>query len=182
LGESIGFAVSKGQGEEGAEVIVSKEAPKGKEREATPRLSEFPVTVDFTVRWGDMDSLGHVNNVLYFRYFETARIAYFERLGIVLDLAKKATVGPILVSTRCDFMVPMVYPDSAVVGARVREARTTSLTMDYGIYRGPERALCAAGSSVIVLYDYEKKAKVPIPADMRGRIETLEGARRQPGG
>ena len=160
---------------------MSKEAPKGKAREAMPRLSEFPVTVDFAVRWGDMDSLGHVNNVIYFRYFETARIAYFERLGVLTNLANKQVVGPILVSTRCDFIAPMVYPDAAVVGARVREVRTTSLTMDYAVYRGPDRALCAAGSSVIVLYDYAKREKVPIPNEVRARIEAVEGGRRSPG-
>ncbi len=148
--------------------------PNAKPKEGLPRLSEFPVTVDFAVRWGDMDALGHVNNAMYFRYFETARIAYFERVG-VFHPGQAIKIGTILVSTRCDFLKPMVYPDAAVVGARVREVRTTSLTVDYGIYRGPERDLCASGSSVIVLYDYEKKAKVPIPSDLRKRIEALEG-------
>jgi acyl-CoA thioester hydrolase len=136
--------------------------------------------VDFAVRWGDMDALGHVNNAMYFRYFETARIAYFERVG-VFHPGHGTRIGTILVSTRCDFLVPMVYPDTAVVGARVREARTTSLTLDYAIYRGAERELCAVGSSVIVLYDYDKKAKVPIPPDLRQRIESLEGSKRRPG-
>jgi acyl-CoA thioester hydrolase len=161
---------------------VTKEVQaKAREKIALPRLSEFPVTIDFAVRWGEMDSLGHVNNSVYFRYFETARITYFERVG-VLDPAKPSQIGPILVSTRCDFMKPLVYPDPAVVGARVREVRTSSLTMDYAIYRGTERELCAAGSSVIVLYDYAAKVKVNVPADMRARIEALEGGKRSPAG
>ena len=61
-------------------------------------LEGFPVIVEFPVAWGEMDALGHVNNIVYFRYFETARIAYFERVKL-LELMEKTGIGPILAST-----------------------------------------------------------------------------------
>ena len=61
-------------------------------------LEGFPVIVEFPVAWGEMDALGHVNNVAYFRYFENARIAYFERIKM-WNFMEKTGIGPILAST-----------------------------------------------------------------------------------
>lgn len=142
-------------------------------RDAVPRLADFPATIEFAVRWSDMDALGHVNNARYFTYFEQARVAYFERLAQAVP-GRRPAFGTILVSTRCDFLRPLAYPEVVVVGAKVREVRTTSLSMDYAIFGGPDREVCAVGSAVIVVYDYEKKVKVPVPPDLRARIEAVE--------
>ena len=72
-------------------------------------LREFPVVIEMPVRWGDMDAFNHVNNVVYLRYFESARIAYFERLGFGISIAEQG-IGPILASTSCEFKFPLTYP------------------------------------------------------------------------
>ena len=80
-------------------------------------LKTFPVVTKIPVIWGDMDSFKHVNNVIYFRYFESARIQYFETLGW-LKIIEKMGIGPILGSTSCRYRIPLTYPDSVFVGAK----------------------------------------------------------------
>jgi len=93
-------------------------------------LKTFPVVVKIPVIWGDMDSFQHVNNVIYFRYFESARIHYFETLGW-MDIMGKRGVGPILGSTSCSYRIPLSYPDTAFVGAKITEMHEKRFT--YGI-------------------------------------------------
>src|SRR5690349_7395279 len=84
-------------------------------------LQGFPVVVTVPVAWGDMDAFQHVNNTRFFRYFEDARIAYFERTGVT-DLSAAtavAGVGPIVAHISCRFKAPLTYPDEVQVGARV---------------------------------------------------------------
>ena len=76
--------------------------------------------------------MGHVNNIVYFRYFESARLAYFERVGF-LDEMKRSGVGPILATTQCRFRKPLTYPDRIRVGATVKNLREDHFTMLYCI-------------------------------------------------
>ena len=83
-------------------------------------LETYPVVIEIPVRWGDMDAFNHVNNVMYFQYFESARIAYFDRIQ-VMGHFKDTGIGPILAATQCRFRFPVTYPDTLDVGARVAE-------------------------------------------------------------
>src|SRR5947209_13488839 len=85
---------------------------------AAELLAGFPVIVEQAVVWGDMDSYSHVNNVVYFRYLENARLEYFRRLGW-FEYEKETGVGPILAATQCRFRKPLTYPDTGWVTARV---------------------------------------------------------------
>lgn len=136
-------------------------------------LEGFPVVVRFPLHWGEMDALGHVNNARFFTWFESARIALFTRVGILAD--KPRDVGPILATTSCDFLVPVVYPGDISVGARVVKVGTTSLSIDYAVFRddAPGRP-CARGSSVVVLVDYKSGTKVPVPDAIRAAIDKLQ--------
>src|SRR2546428_12744196 len=81
-------------------------------------LAAFPVVVELPVIWGEMDSYRHVNNVVYFRYFENARLEYFRRLGW-FELEKETGIGPILAATQARFRRPLTYPDTISIGARI---------------------------------------------------------------
>jgi acyl-CoA thioester hydrolase len=133
----------------------------------------FPISVTVTVQWGDMDALGHVNNTRYLAWFESARIALFQRLGIATGNTGHG-VGPILATTTCDFVVPVVWPATVVVGTRVIKVGETSVTQEYEIRDAamPDK-LYAKGSSVIVMFDYGAGEKVRVPDDVRGAIESL---------
>jgi acyl-CoA thioester hydrolase len=133
-----------------------------------------PVSVTIPVQWGDMDALGHVNNTRYLAWFEAARIAYFLRVGIATTSTPGGGIGPILATTTCDFLVPVVYPATVVVGARATKVGETSITHEYEIRdaAAPDK-LYAKGTSVIVMFDYAAGKKVRVPDDVRGAIERL---------
>lgn len=139
----------------------------------TDALSGYPVVVTIPVAWGEMDSLGHVNNIMYFRYFETARIVYLEKSGL-MEIMKRSGIGPILARTSATYKKPVYYPDTLSVGARVATIGTTSFIMEYLVV---SKALGAAafGDAVIVTYDYTRRAKANIPDEVVKAIESLEG-------
>jgi acyl-CoA thioester hydrolase len=130
------------------------------------------VTLTLPVLWGDMDALGHVNNLRYHRWMESARIALFERVGLVTTAP--SNVGPILATASCDFLVPVRYPCSIRVATRVTKIGQTSITQTYEIRDDAKPdTLYARGTSVCVLFDYAASTKVLIPADLRQNLEAL---------
>lgn len=137
-------------------------------------MESYPVALEFPLAWGDMDALGHVNNVRYFSYFESARIAYFERLG--LKVALDSSHSPILASTSCDFLFPLTYPDRLRAEASIVKLGRTSATMAYRVVSLTHHKEAARGQGVIVWFDYQQQQSVPIPDELRERIKALEGA------
>ena len=110
----------------------------------------FPWRHRVECAWGHMDALGHVNNVQYFQYFETARCGSFHDAG--LD-AFNGAVGPILASTSCAFKRPVVWPDELTVGLRVDglDAPRGEFTQHYAVFSGAAQRVCAVGEAKIVL-------------------------------
>jgi acyl-CoA thioester hydrolase len=139
-----------------------------------PELAGFPVVVELDVAWGDMDSYAHVNNVVYFRYFESARIAYLDRVGWTASKAETG-LGPIMASTQARFRKPLAYPDHIFVGARLADIQTDRITLEHRIVSARLNAVACEGQVVVVSYDYNANAKCPIPEAIRKAIEELEG-------
>ena len=137
-------------------------------------LEGYPVVIEVPVAWGEMDSLRHVNNIVYFRYFESARMAYFHRVGF-WDYMDETGVGPILASTQCRFRLPLTYPDTVSVGARVAEVEGDRFTMKYVVVSQGQRKVAAEGDGLIVSYDYRALRKAPLPDEIKERIRVLEG-------
>ena len=134
-------------------------------------LEGFPVQLRFALRWGEMDAFQHLNNTVYFGYFEDVRIAYFQRMKIFTD----ADVGPILHSTQCRFRAPLTYPDNLVVGARVPEIDDGGrFTMEYAVYSEALQAVAATGTGLIVPFDYKAKTKATLPDAWRTAIQDIE--------
>ncbi len=141
-----------------------------------PLLAQYPVIVRLPVHWGEMDAYGHVNNAVFFRYFETARIAYFERCGFLASYDQEK-VGAILHSTSCRFRRALYYPDTVLVGVRVSNVESDRFTMEYRLVSETQGAVAAEGSGVVVSFDYEANQKAPLPERVRGLIAKLEGIR-----
>ncbi len=137
-------------------------------------LKSFPVVVEIPVIWGDMDSFQHVNNVIYFRYFESARIQYFEAVGL-MDIVEQLGVGPILGSTSCRYRTPLTYPDTVYVGAKITEMHEKRFTMEYLIVSEQHPETVAEGSGVVICYNYQKNQSTQIPEVVHNAIEKLEG-------
>ena len=138
-------------------------------------LIEFPVVIQIPVAWGEMDAFQHVNNIVYFRYFESARIAYLERMGF-LEIMEQTGVGPILAATNCRFRKALTYPDTLSVGARVAEIGADRLTMRYRVVSHKLQAVAAEGEGTLVAYDYQAGRKTTLPDAIRQRIESIEGS------
>jgi acyl-CoA thioester hydrolase len=143
------------------------------ENSAVDILSFCPVVVEIPVAWGEMDAFGHVNNIVYFRYFETARIAYFIKLNL-LNFMNETGIGPILASTQCKYRLPLAYPDTVTVGAKIVKLEADRLTMAYYVLSHKHQKMAAEGEGTIVSFDYRGNKKVPIPDIIRKRILELE--------
>jgi acyl-CoA thioester hydrolase len=141
--------------------------------EASNNLSDFPVVTSWPVQWGDQDLFGHVNNTVYFRWYESARIAYLERIG-VSDMMNREQVGPILAAISCNYRRQLNYPDTVEIGSRITRIGRSSATMTHAIWSRQQKALVADGESTIVMFDYQAQRPVPVPAAIRDAIEALE--------
>ena len=132
----------------------------------------FPVVLPVTVAWGEMDAYAHVNNAVFFRYFESARMAFLTRIGFV-EPDHNDGLGPILASTHCVFRRPLRFPDTVRVGARVRDVSHDRFTMEYEIFSDTQQHVVARGEGVVVAFDYRNNAKGILPETVRLRIASL---------
>ncbi len=141
---------------------------------AADPLDGFPEVVEIPVQWGDQDAFRHVNNTVYFRWFESSRIAYGRKVGL-WELLEFANIGPILASVQCDYRHPLTYPDIVRVGSKVLRVGRTSLTFEHRVIGQSSSAIAAEGTAVLVLYDYNKAEPCPIPDRIRQAILDIEG-------
>ena len=130
------------------------------------------IHLDVPVAWGEQDLFGHVNNIVYFRYFESVRMHYLERIG-TLRSHREHGIGVILASTTCDFKKPVEWPQQLRILAGTTHIGNTSFTMAYRI-TDEAGVIVAEGTSVQVMYDYNAGQKVSIPAAVRKAIEELQ--------
>jgi acyl-CoA thioester hydrolase len=136
-------------------------------------LKDYPITLSFPIHWSEMDAYGHANNARYFVWFESARITYLTRIGLVN--AGHSGLGPILAATNADYLLPVVFPANLIAGARVSRIGRSSITMEYALADADKGTLYARGGGVIVTMRYPEYEKIPVPTEVRAAIEALEG-------
>jgi acyl-CoA thioester hydrolase len=136
-------------------------------------LKNYPVVIEIPIAWGDMDAFQRVNNIMYFKYFESARISYFEKLNFNEQM-KKTVIGPILANTQCKFKIPLTYPDQVSVGAKVDVIEKDRFLMKYLVVSHKHKNIAALGEGMLVSFNYHENKKVPIPDEIRARITDLE--------
>lgn len=138
------------------------------------RIEDFEVTYKQVVAWGDMDAFRHVNNAVYFRYFENARIVYGEKIAITARMETEG-IGPILAWTDCRYIRPVTFPDTLTICTRVLSIQDSEMMMGYWVFSRKLETLAARGRSLGVLYDYRNLKRVNVPDDMISLIESIEG-------
>ena len=138
-------------------------------------LKDFTFVVELNIEWGDMDALQHVNNIEYFKYFQVARIAYFEKINSD-SVFGETPIPLILASTQCKFIYPLAYPDSVSVGVRVDAMAEQYFTMKYAVVSHKHQRLVAIGDAKVVMFDYVNNKKASIPSEIRKTIIDLEKA------
>ena len=135
---------------------------------------QFYVHVDWPVQWGDQDMFGHVNNVVYFRWLETARVEYMRRLNLA-HLHGNDDHGPILAHAACNFRRQLNFPDTVRIGSRVTHIGRASVKIEHAIWSlNQNLASVADGESTFVLFDYKHQHPIPVPDNIRQAIEQLE--------
>lgn len=132
-------------------------------------FSDYPLIYDQNVAWGDMDAFGHVNNVLYYRYIESARIAYLEHLNVF-----KYEVGPVVASSHCQYLKPVFYPDQLKIATRIEDLRQSAFRMNYVLWSETQQTIVAKAEAVIVFVDHKTMQKAVIPSDLRAAIIQYE--------
>ena len=136
-------------------------------------ISAYPVVIEIPIAWGDMDAFHHVNNIVYFKHFESARILYFEKIDF-LEVMNKTGIGPILASTQCKYKIPLTYPDHVTVGAKVDAIEKDRFIMKYAVISHKFKKIAALGEGVLVTFDYQNNKKALVPDKIRKRIIDLE--------
>ncbi|MBU1329952.1 MAG: acyl-CoA thioesterase [Gammaproteobacteria bacterium] len=125
-----------------------------------------------TTRWHDNDVYGHVNNVTYYSYFDSAVNAYLIEVG-GLDIHEGAVVG-FVVSSSCDYFASIAFPERIEVGLRVGKLGNSSVQYELAVFKAGEDQACAAGRFVHVFVDRQSNRPVPIPAALRAALECLQ--------
>jgi acyl-CoA thioester hydrolase len=138
-------------------------------------LKQYPVVLTQDIIWGDMDSFDHVNNTVFFRYFEDARIAYFDKLG-VREYKDKTNVGPILAHTDCNFKLPLKYPGKIQIAGRSTILSPKKFRMDYVVFSDNLDSVVAEGQGLLVYYDYNVGKSCSIPEQIVTAITRLESS------
>lgn len=136
-------------------------------------ILDYPVTIEIPIAWGDMDSFQHVNNKVYFKHFESARISYFEKIGF-LEIMNTTNIGPILAFTQCRYKIPLTYPDNVTVATKVESIEKDRFIMKHIVVSHKFKKTAAFGEDILVTFDYQNNTKALIPDEIKKRIIDLE--------
>jgi acyl-CoA thioester hydrolase len=137
-------------------------------------LNDYTVSVKTPVAWEEMDAMGLVGNVNYFRYFQAAIMAYLEQIGYIAHL-EKTDEGVVVGSTDCQFKIPVIYPDTLHVGARATDVEDDRFVLEFCLVSEQHNKVAAKGTGVIVAYDRKHQQKMSIPPLLKDKIVELKG-------
>lgn len=133
-------------------------------------LGDFRTITSLPLQWGDMDAFGHVNNVVYIRWYESSRIDLMNSYKSEASM-DAGGIGPILASVACDYRRQLHFPDTVHIGARVGRVGRTSFDLEHAVYSEQLDEIAATGKSVVVLFDYDTNRPVRIPEELRSQFE-----------
>ncbi|MFC5269178.1 acyl-CoA thioesterase [Adhaeribacter terreus] len=136
-------------------------------------MEYYPVKLDLRLDWSEMDLFGHVNNVSYFKYVQASRVNYWDAIGLT-QLFKETKVGAILASTSCNFLKELHFPGNITVQVKLDFIKNTSFGLKHQILN-KHGEVAAEAKDVLVMFDFTKNEKVPIPENIRLQIVKLEG-------
>ena len=143
-----------------------------KERQARSRREDYARFMRITTRWHDNDVYGHVNNVVYYAFFDTAVNQMLVEAG-VLDPSTSPVVG-LVVETGCSYFAPLAFPDVVEVGVRVEHLGHSSVRYAIGIFRADEPQASAQGVFTHVYVTRATRASTRIPDTTRALLTTLQ--------
>jgi len=135
-------------------------------------LKDYPVQIEIPVRWSDMDAFKHVNNVIYLKWVEIARIEYMTKF-ITGDL-NNISLGPILARQDCRYIFPVTFPDTVYIGIKVSELQSDRIIFEAKVFSKKYEKLCAIVYNTVMAYDFVNLRKAEIPVDWVMKIQDVE--------
>lgn len=135
------------------------------------RLSQFPHHCPISTRWSDNDAYGHVNNVVFYSFFDTAVNRWLISVG-ALEIATSEAIG-LVVETGCRYRKPIAYPQDVVVGMRLAHLGTSSVSYDLAVFAAGEEEAAAEGRFTHVYVARRTGRPVPVPDRLRAALAAL---------
>lgn len=132
----------------------------------------YRVFRDITTRWMDNDAYGHVNNVIYYSWFDTAVNAYLIERG-VLDIENGQTIG-LVIETQCNYFAPLAFPQAIEAGIRVARLGNSSVRYEVGLFAKGDLLTAAKGHFIHVYVDRQTRRPRPIPPEFKHVLEQLQ--------
>ena len=138
---------------------------------------KWPIKTEIPVLWGDVDSFGHVNNIIYLKWCETSRVELFRKMYDVKTLNTEniqlgSGVGPILANFNCNYRTPIKYPDVIYIKTRISHIGNTSYGIEHQMYsKNNDEKIVFDGSSVIVMVNYKNETKFQLDSEMKKTLE-----------
>lgn len=145
------------------ETAIARPQPQGRDH--------YRVFRDITTRWMDNDVYGHVNNVVYYSWFDTAVNAHLIEQG-ALDIERGAVIG-LVVETQCNYFAPLAFPQTVQAGVRVAQLGRSSIRYEVGLFAQGSHSAAACGHLVHVYVDRETRRPVPLPDSLKKTLKSL---------
>ena len=139
----------------------------------------YPIHSEIKVAWGEMDALQHVNNVAYFRYFETARLDFFNQFNL-LDELEKTAIGPVISENSARYKRPVTYPDTLLVGVSICDIKTDRFMLHYTVMSQAQQAITTVGSSQVVMFNFKTGKKAPLSAELTAILNRYTSETQEP--
>jgi len=134
-------------------------------------LDSYPHHLSIQTRWADNDVYGHVNNSVYYFYFDTVVNRWLIDTGL-LEIGKSETIG-LVVGTSCDYFAPMSFPDSVTAGLRAAKVGTSSVTYEIGLFRNAETTASAQGTFTHVYVNEKNRRPMRISDNMKEKLAQI---------
>ncbi|MCL1124026.1 acyl-CoA thioesterase [Shewanella surugensis] len=136
-------------------------------------LEQYPIHTKITVAWGDMDALQHVNNVIYFKYFETARIDFFKQINL-LKATTEIIIGPVISENQAKYQYPVTFPDTLIIGVTISEIGNDRFMMHYYTYSEKLQKITTVGWSKVVMFNFKTGQKAAITPELLNALQQYE--------
>ncbi|WP_372941913.1 acyl-CoA thioesterase [Shewanella sp.] len=128
-------------------------------------LAKHSISTQIQIAWGEMDALQHVNNSVYFKYFETARLDFFNQINLLADL-KTTGVGPVLSETNARFKRPLMFPDTIIVGTKISDITEDRFVMHYTVFSQAQQAVTTIGWAKVVMFNVKTGQKAKLTPEL----------------
>lgn len=132
-----------------------------------------PISLTLRIDWSEMDEFSHVNNVMFFKYIQSARVNYWQETGIY-EQFKRDNIGPMVLSVNCRFIKPLYFPGRVHIHTHTEHIGNTSFSFVHQLYN-EQQMLVAEATDVMVMYDFNREQKISFPAELRRIISQREG-------